>query len=142
MKRFRYVHLTAWACAAGAGLAALSPANAQTFSSSYTSTAPKDCRVISARTGVDDSTIRTCPGKAGLVVVISEDDLREPPTTSPKPNIWLPAPDRTAGRARFSPRTGHLAASHWLKPWADSPAEMRPAVIRSTDAPRLRRQVA
>ena len=42
-------------------------ANAQTFSSSYTSTAPKDCRVVSAQTGVDDSTIRTCPGKAGLV---------------------------------------------------------------------------
>ena len=54
-----------------------SPATAQTFSSSYTSTDPKDCRVISAHTEVDDSTIRTCPGKTGLVVVISEDDLRE-----------------------------------------------------------------
>ena len=53
------------------------PASAQTFSSSYTSTAPKDCRVTSAGNGVDDSTIRVCPGKAGLVVVISEDDLRE-----------------------------------------------------------------
>lgn len=53
------------------------PASAQTFGSSYTSTAPKDCRVTSADNGVDDSTIRTCPGKAGLVVVISEDDLRE-----------------------------------------------------------------
>jgi hypothetical protein len=55
----------------------ISPANAQTFSSFYTSTAPKDCRVVSAKNRVDDSTIRTCPGKAGLVVVISEDDLRE-----------------------------------------------------------------
>ena len=55
----------------------ISEANAQTFSSSYTSTAPKDCRVTSAGNGVDDSTIRVCPGKAGLVVVISEDDLRE-----------------------------------------------------------------
>jgi hypothetical protein len=55
----------------------ISAANAQTFGSSYTSTAPKDCRVISANTGVDDSTIRVCPGKAGLVVLISEDDLRE-----------------------------------------------------------------
>ncbi|MEO8321523.1 MAG: hypothetical protein ABI561_24740 [Bradyrhizobium sp.] len=55
----------------------VSSANAQTFSSSYTSTAPKDCRVTSAGTEVDDSTIRTCPGKAGLVVLISEDDLRE-----------------------------------------------------------------
>ncbi len=50
---------------------------AQTFSSSYSSTAPRDCRVTSAGNGVDDSTIRVCPGKAGLVVVISEDDLRE-----------------------------------------------------------------
>ena len=55
----------------------ISPASAQTFSSSYTSTAPKDCRVSSAGTEVDDSTIRTCPGKGGLVVLISEDDLRE-----------------------------------------------------------------
>jgi hypothetical protein len=53
------------------------PANAQTIGSSYTSTAPKDCRVSSAGNGVDDSTTRVCPGKAGLVVVISEDDLRE-----------------------------------------------------------------
>ena len=52
-------------------------ANAQTFSSSYSSTAPRDCRVSSAGNGVDDSAIRVCPGKAGLVVVISEDDLRE-----------------------------------------------------------------
>ena len=33
----------------------ISPANAQTFSSSYTSTAPKDCRVVGAGNGVDDS---------------------------------------------------------------------------------------
>lgn len=61
----------------GTGLGPTSPASAQTFGSSYTSTAPKDCRVSSAGTGVDDSTIRTCPGKAGLLVLISEDDLRE-----------------------------------------------------------------
>jgi hypothetical protein len=55
----------------------ISGASAQTFGSSYTSTAPKDCRVTSAGNGVDDSTIRVCPGKDGLVVLISEDDLRE-----------------------------------------------------------------
>src|SRR4030088_2717218 len=55
----------------------VSPANAQTIGSTYTSTAPKDCRVTSAGNGVDDSTIRVCPGKAGLVVLVSEDDLRE-----------------------------------------------------------------
>ncbi len=61
----------------GACFGLISPANAQTFGSSYSSTAPRDCRVTSAGNGVDDSTIRVCPGKAGLVVVISEDDLRE-----------------------------------------------------------------
>ena len=55
----------------------ISRASAQTIGSFYTSTAPKDCRVKSAGNGVDDSTIRICPGKAGLVVVVSEDDLRE-----------------------------------------------------------------
>jgi hypothetical protein len=51
--------------------------NAETIGSSYTATAPKDCRVKSAGNGVDDSTIRVRPGKNGLVVLISEDDLRE-----------------------------------------------------------------
>jgi hypothetical protein len=52
-------------------------ANAQTFSSSYTSTAPKDCRMIGKPSELDGSTTRFCPGKAGLGVLISEDDLRE-----------------------------------------------------------------
>jgi len=60
---------------AGPGL--ISPAKAQSFGSSYTSTAPRDCRVSGAGNGVDDSATRVCPGKAGLVVLVSEDDLRE-----------------------------------------------------------------
>ena len=60
-----------------ASLSLMAPANAQTFSSFYTSTASKDCRVAGAGNGVDDSTIRLCPGKAGLKVLVSEDDLRE-----------------------------------------------------------------
>ena len=58
-------------------LGAILPANAQTFSSSYTSSAPKDCRTIGKPSGLDGSTTRVCPGKSGLVVLISEDDLRE-----------------------------------------------------------------
>jgi hypothetical protein len=77
MKRFHDLLLTALACAAGAVLGPLPPANAQTFSSSYTSTAPKDCRMIGKPSELDGSTKRVCPGKAGLVVSISEDDLRE-----------------------------------------------------------------
>jgi len=59
------------------GFGLVSPAGAQTFGSSYTSTDPKGCRVSIARNGVDGSTVRVCPGKAGLIVLISEDDLRE-----------------------------------------------------------------
>ena len=60
-----------------ASAATISRSNAETIGSSYTSTAPKDCRVQSDGNGVDDSTVRTCPGKNGLVVLIAEDDLRE-----------------------------------------------------------------
>jgi hypothetical protein len=79
MTRVRCWQFTGMAVATlfGAAFGLTAPASAQTFGSSYTSTAPKDCRVSSAGTEVDDSTIRTCPGKAGLVVLISEDDLRE-----------------------------------------------------------------
>jgi hypothetical protein len=52
-------------------------ANAQTIGSSYTSTAPRDCRMIGKPSKPDGSTTRVCPGKAGLVLLISEDDLRE-----------------------------------------------------------------
>ncbi|WP_247515134.1 hypothetical protein [Bradyrhizobium sp. 157] len=54
----------------------MSPANAQTFSSSYTSTAPKDCHTV-RKPQSDGGTTQVCPGKSGLVVLISEGDLRE-----------------------------------------------------------------
>ena len=104
-----------------AGLAALIcvPANAQTFSSSYTSTAPKDCRVTSTNNGVDDSTIRVCPGKSGLVVRISEDDLRE--TVSAGRNRAQAAKE-PAAQSWFGPfnSTGHTVEWRALdgKPFA------------------------
>lgn len=49
-------------------------ADAQSFSSSYTSTAQKDCRVKKAE---PDISVSICPGKAGLIVLVSEDDLRQ-----------------------------------------------------------------
>src|SRR3954454_13632964 len=55
----------------------ISLANAQTFSSSYTSTAPKDCRTIGKPSDLDGSATQVCPGRSGLVVLISEGDLRE-----------------------------------------------------------------
>ncbi len=84
-----------------AGSASVPAVRAQTFSSSYTSTAPSDCRVRSAENGVDDSTIRVCPGKAGLVVLVAEDDLRE--TVS-------------VGRNRAA-AAKEPAAQHWFGPF-------------------------
>jgi hypothetical protein len=58
-------------------LTASSWAKAQSISSQYSSTAPKDCRMIGKPSELDGSTTRFCKGKAGLSVLISEDDLRE-----------------------------------------------------------------
>jgi hypothetical protein len=79
MKIVRFLQATRPAVAAliCAASGSISSADAQTFGSTYTSTAPKDCRVTSAANGFDDSTIRVCSGKSGFVVVIGEDDLRE-----------------------------------------------------------------
>ena len=59
----------------------ISPVSAQTFSSSYTSSAEKDCRTIGKPKDV--STKQVCPGKSGLVVLISEDDLRQTVSVGP-----------------------------------------------------------
>jgi hypothetical protein len=53
------------------------PASAETRASTYTSSSPKDCRGVDKPSQLDGSTTRTCPGKSGLVVLVSEDDLRE-----------------------------------------------------------------
>ncbi|MBR0988548.1 hypothetical protein [Bradyrhizobium liaoningense] len=55
----------------------LNGAGAQSVGSTYTSTAPKDCRQIGKPSELDGSTTRSCPGKDGLLVLIAEDDLRE-----------------------------------------------------------------
>ena len=83
MKR---VHLRPFAVQAATALFVLalgpnSPASAQTFSSSYTSTAEKDCRTVGKPR--DGGATQVCPGKSGLVVVISEDDLRQTVSVGP-----------------------------------------------------------
>jgi hypothetical protein len=90
------VPATAALFAAAFGL--ISPANAQTFSSSYTSTAPKDCRTIGKPE--NGSAKQVCPGKSGLVVLISEDDLRQ--TVSVGPN-HIAASKEPAAEAGFAP---------------------------------------
>ena len=69
-----FIVASAIAALLGAGL---DQANAQTIGSFYTSTAPKNCRMIGKPSEFDGSTTRVCPGRSGLVVLIAEDDLRE-----------------------------------------------------------------
>jgi len=106
----RLVLKIAVAAMLSADLSLMAPASAQTFGSSYTSTAPKDCRVTSAGNGVDDSTIRVCPGRAGLVVVVSEDDLRE--TVSVGRNRAA-ADEEPAAQARFGPFNSTTTTVEW-----------------------------
>jgi hypothetical protein len=59
------------------GLASRGPNSRSTIGSLYTSTAPKDCRVRSGGIPGNELSMRACPGKAGLAVLINEEDLRE-----------------------------------------------------------------
>ncbi|WP_454645837.1 hypothetical protein [Bradyrhizobium liaoningense] len=93
MIRMTAPSLTALLICAGLGCA-----NAQSVGSSYSSTAPKDCRQIGKPSDLDGSSTRVCPGKAGLVVLIAEDDLREVVSVGrnrkqaaeePAANVWF-----------------------------------------------------
>ena len=86
----------------------ISPASAQTFSSSYTSSAEKDCRTIGKPRDV--STKQVCPGKSGLVVLISEDDLRQ--TVSVGPN-HVAAAKEPAAETWFAPFNSTANTVEW-----------------------------
>jgi hypothetical protein len=110
MKRVPHWQLIVPAAAAllAAAFGPISPANAQTFSSSYTSTAPKDCRTIGKPE--NGSTTQLCPGKSGLLVVISEDDLRQ--TVSVGPN-HIAARKEPAAEAGFAPFNSTANTVEW-----------------------------
>jgi hypothetical protein len=84
-----------------AAFSLISPASAQTFSSSYTSTAPKDCRTV-GKPGDNGGTTQVCPGKSGLVVLIREDDLRQTVSVGPNRAAAAKEPAAEAGFAPFN----------------------------------------
>jgi hypothetical protein len=112
MKRVSHRQLIVPAAAVlfAAAFGLISPANAQTFSSSYTSTAPKDCRTIGKPKDPDGGTMQVCPGKSGLVVVISEDDLRQ--TVSVGPNR-MAAGKEPAAESWFAPFNSTSPTLEW-----------------------------
>ena len=110
MKRVLRRQLIVPAAAAlfAAAFGLISPANAQTFSSSYTSTAPKDCRTIGKPE--NGGTTQVCPGKSGLVVVISEDDLRQTVSVGPD---RAAASKEPAAEAWFAPFNSTANTVEW-----------------------------
>jgi len=93
-----------------AAFALISPAGAQTFSSSYTSSAEKDCRTTGKPGDRNGSTTQVCPGKSGLVVVVSEDDLRQ--TVSVGPNR-MAASKEPAAETWFAPFNSTAPTVEW-----------------------------
>jgi hypothetical protein len=86
------------------------PANAQTFSSSYTSAAPKDCRTVGKSSDPNGSARQVCPGKSGLIVLISDDDLRETVSVGPS---QASAAKEPAAEAWFAPFNSSAHTIEW-----------------------------
>jgi len=97
----------------------LNSAAAQSMGSTYSSTAPKDCRQIGKPSELDGSTTRVCPGKDGLVVLIAEDDLREVVSVGRNRKV---AAEEPAAKVWFAPFNSSETTVEWrtagTKPFA------------------------
>ena len=85
-------------------------AGAQSAGSTYTSTAPKDCRPIGKPSELDGGATRVCPGKAGLTVLIAEDDLREIVSVG---RNRRQAAEEPAGKVWFGPFNSSETTIEW-----------------------------
>ncbi|MCP3409733.1 hypothetical protein [Bradyrhizobium sp. CCGB01] len=97
----------------------LNSAAAQSMGSTYSSTAPRDCRQIGKPSELDGSTTRVCPGKDGLVVLIAEDDLREVVSVGRNRKV---AAEEPAAKVWFAPFNSSETTVEWrtagTKPFA------------------------
>jgi hypothetical protein len=105
MKRIAFHCLTVLLTCLSAGHVA-----AQSMGSSYSSTAPKDCRQIGKPSELDGSTTRVCPGKDGLIVLIAEDDLREIVSVGRNRKA---AAEEPAAKVWFAPFNSSEATVEW-----------------------------
>nr|WP_223154030.1 MULTISPECIES: hypothetical protein [Bradyrhizobium] len=80
--------------------------------STYSSTAPKDCRQIGKPSELDGSTTRVCPGKDGLIVLIAEDDLREIVSVGRNRKA---AAEEPAAKVWFAPFNSSEATVEWRR---------------------------
>lgn len=95
-----------------AGVGFIGPASGQTAQniSITTSTAEKDCRIIKDGTADDGGGTRMCRGPAGLVVVVSEGDLRETVTVGRNRKA---AASQPAAQERFGPFNSTTPTVEW-----------------------------
>ncbi|MBR0821645.1 hypothetical protein [Bradyrhizobium liaoningense] len=114
MRRIAFICLTVLLTCPSAGQVA-----AQSMGSTYSSTAPKDCRQIGRPSELDGSTTRVCPGKNGLIVLIAEDDLREIVSVGRNRRA---AAEEPAAKVWFAPFNSSEATVEWrsagTKPFA------------------------
>ena len=95
--------------ATGFGTAGPATSQSAQIVSIYTSTAPKDCRVLS-RDKEDGGGVRACKGPSGLAVVVSESDLRE--TVSVARSVKV-AENEPAAHSRFEPFSSTTHTIEW-----------------------------
>ncbi|WP_208087673.1 hypothetical protein [Bradyrhizobium barranii] len=105
MRRIAFLCLTVLPTCLSAGHVA-----AQSMGSTYSSTAPKDCRQIGKPSELDGSTTRVCPGKNGLIVLIAEDDLREIVSVGRNRKA---AAEEPAAKVWFAPFNSSEATVEW-----------------------------
>jgi hypothetical protein len=105
MRRIAFLCLTVLLTCLSAGHVA-----AQSMGSTYSSTAPKDCRQIGKPSELDGSTTRACPGKDGLIVLIAEDDLREIVSVGRNRKA---AAEEPAAKVWFAPFNSSEATVEW-----------------------------
>jgi hypothetical protein len=109
--------------------ALIGSASAQSFGSSYTSTAEKDCHITN--TG-QVSSVNVCPGKAGLIVLVTEDDLRQ--TVSVGRNRKA-AENEPAASTGFGPFNSTNATIEWRAVDGKPFAIIQRWIIADIDAP-------
>jgi hypothetical protein len=103
-----------------AGVGVIGTASGQTAQniSIYTSTAEKDCRIVEAGTADDGGGTRVCRGPSGLVVVVSEGDLRETVSVGRHRKA---AANEPAAQERFGPFNSTTPTIEWRLPGKDKP---------------------
>ncbi len=104
-----------------AGLLGAAPAQGAQNVSSYTSTADKDCRKISTGETPDDGGTQLCRGPAGLVVVVSEGDLRETVSAGRSQKVAESEPAASTG---FGPFNSTTPTIEWRSPGNGKPFAM------------------